>query len=301
MRKLSLLVFVAALTSGAASATAQQPAQPSKPRTPATGEDECTTVEPGRIECRRVLEGQMGPMGAMGIRRLDSAMMKRAALGMQLSATGSARDTLGVFVAAVTPKGPAENAGIVEGDRIVSINGVDLGVAPGDVEDGYASGLPSHRLSREVGKLTPGTTVNLRVYSGGRVRDVQVTAGRASDLMRSRFFGNFSGDGPGNVFIYRDGMPEMPPMPPMAAMPSMQRMRMMPGMEGMGGFELRNLPRMQMMEGGFGQMMPSRIMSPRATFRIRTPYRVRTLSPERLRVEKIEKAKADSLKKVPRR
>jgi hypothetical protein len=301
MRKLSLLVFVAALAGGATSAAAQQPAQPSKPRTPAPGGDECTTVEPGRIECRKVIEGQMGqmsPMGAMGIRRLDSAMMKRAALGMQLSATGSARDTLGVFVAAVTPKGPAENAGIVEGDRIVSINGVDLRVAPGDVEDGYASGLPSHRLSREVGKLTPGATLNLRVYSGGRVRDVQVTAGRASDLMRSRFFGNFGGDGPGNVFIYRDGMPEMPPM---AAMPSMPRMRMMPGMEGMGGFELRNLPRMRMMESEFGRMMPSRVMSPRATFRIRAPYQVRTLSPERLRIEKTQKAKEDSLKKVPRR
>jgi hypothetical protein len=65
----------------------------------------------------------------------------------------------------------------------------------------------------------------------------------------------------------------MPPMLPMAAMPSMPWTR----------------------------MMPSRFMSPRATFRIRTPYRVRTLSPERLRIEKEQKAKADSLKKVPRR
>lgn len=301
MKKISLLVFVAAMAGGAASAAAQQPAPPSRPRTPAAGGDECTTVEPGRIECRKVIEGRMAPMGGMGIRGLDSAMMKRAALGMQLSATGSVRDTVGVFVTAVTPKGPAENAGIVEGDRIVSINGVDLRVAPGDVEDGYASGLPSHRLSREVGKLTPGTTVNLRVYSGGRVRDVQVTAGRASDLMRSSFFGNFSGDGPGNMFIFRDGTPEMPPMLPMAAMPSMPRMRMMPGMEGMGGFELRNLPHMQMMEGEFGQMMPSHAISPGAMFRMRTPHHVRTLSPERLRVEKAQKAKADSLKKVPRR
>jgi PDZ domain len=301
MRKLSLLVFVAALASGAAPVVAQQPAQPSKPRTPAPGGDECIAVEPGRIECRKVIEGQMGPMGGMGIRRLDSAMMKRAALGMQLNATGSARDTLGVFVGAVTPKGPAENAGIVEGDRIVSINGVDLRVAPGDVEDGYASGLPSHRLSREVGKLTPGATVNLRVYSGGRVRDVQVTAGRASDLMRSRFFGNIGGDGPGNVFIYRDGMPEMPPMPPMA---DMQRMRMMmPGMEqGMREFNLRSLPRMRMMEGEFGgRLMPSRGLEPGTRFRMRAPARVRVTSPERLKLEKEQKAKADSAKKALKR
>jgi len=209
-------------------------------------------------------------MAGMGMGRLDSAMMNRAALGMQLSATGSVRDTLGVFVTAVTPKGPAENAGVVEGDRIVSINGVDLRVAPGDVDDGYASGLPSHRLSREVGKLTPGSRVNLRVYSGGRVRDVQVTAGRASDVMRTRFFGNVGGEGPANVFIYRDGMPEMPPM------------------------------RMQILENEMGgRMLPSRMLVPRGTIRLRAPALERSASPGRLKVEKEQKAKADSLKKTP--
>jgi PDZ domain len=237
-------------------------------------------------------------MAGMEMRRLDSAMMNRAALGMQLSATGSVRDTLGVFVAAVTPKGPAENAGVVEGDRIVSINGVDLRVAAGDVEDGYASGLPSHRLSREVGKLTPGSRVNLRVYSGGRVRDVQVTAGRASDLMKTRFFGNLGENGPGNVFIYRDGMPEMPPMPPMA------EMRLMPGMgswDGMPGFEWRSLPRMRMLEGQMGRTLPSRVLVPRGTIRLRAPLLERGASPLRVKVEKEQKAKADSLKKTPRK
>ena len=241
-------------------------------------------------------------MAGMGMRRLDSAMMNRAALGMQLSATGSVRDTLGVFVTAVTPKGPAENAGVVEGDRIVSINGVDLRVAPGDVDDGYASGLPSHRLSREVGKLTPGSKVNLRVYSGGRMRDVQVTAGRASDVMRTRFFGNVGGEGPANVFIYRDGMPEMPPMGPM---PPMAEMRLMPGMggrDGMSGFELRSLPRMQILENEMGgRMLPSRMLVPRGTIRLRAPALERSASPGRLKVEKEQKAKADSLKKTLRK
>ena len=47
--------------------------------------------------------------------------VKRAAIGLQLRATGTRRDTLGVFVDAVTPKGPAEAAGIIEGDRIAAI------------------------------------------------------------------------------------------------------------------------------------------------------------------------------------
>ena len=166
MRGLSIIACAAAFLGSAAPAVAQKTPAPSK--TPTTG-DECVSTGEGKFECKRIVEER--GFGA----RMDSAMMKRAALGLQLSPTGTARDTLGVFVSSVTPKGPAENAGIIEGDRIVSINGVDLRVAAGDIEDGYASGLPSHRLQREVAKLTPGSRVNVRVYSGGRIRDVQVT------------------------------------------------------------------------------------------------------------------------------
>ncbi len=127
---------------------------------------------------------------------IDSVLAKRAALGIQLTSTGSLRDTLGVFVARVTSKGPAENAGVVEGDRIVSINGVDLRLNAADAGDSYASGLASRRLTRELRKASPGARVNLRVWSGGRVRDVQVTAGSAADL-RER----------GSLGLIFDGMP----------------------------------------------------------------------------------------------
>jgi hypothetical protein len=152
----------------------------------------CTTDSDGRVECRIIRSGRPGDsafrnfdrIGAQAWYRMDSAMAKRAALGLELRTTGTRRDTLGVFVEAVTPKGPAETAGIIEGDRIAAINGVDLRTQAGDTEDSYANGLAAHRLSREVQKLTPGARVNLRVYSGGRFREVQVTAGKASDVMR---------------------------------------------------------------------------------------------------------------------
>lgn len=128
--------------------------------------------------------------------RMDSAMAKRAALGLELRPTGTRRDTLGVFIAAVTPKGPAETAGIIEGDRIAAINAVDLRTAAGDVDDSYTNGLAAHRLTREVQKLTPGSRVTLRVYSGGRFRDVQVTAGKASDVRRLGGRFNFRFPGP---------------------------------------------------------------------------------------------------------
>ncbi|MBA2687949.1 MAG: PDZ domain-containing protein [Gemmatimonadaceae bacterium] len=135
----------------------------------------------------------------------DSSLIKRAAIGVSVQTTGTKRDTLGVFIARVTPDGPAEKAGIVEGERIVSINGVDLRVAAADVEDSYTAGLASHRLTREIQKLTPGAAVSLRVYSGGRVRDVSVTTARAADLMKTQ--GNF-----GMVFPRMPNMPAMPHM-----------------------------------------------------------------------------------------
>jgi hypothetical protein len=137
---------------------------------------------------------------------MDSAMAKRAALGLELRTTGTRRDTLGVFVEAVTPKGPAEIAGIIEGDRIASINGVDLRTPAADTEDSYANGLAAHRLSREVQKLSPGSRVNLRVYSGGRLRDMQVTAGKASDVMRHGNRFRFMMPGMDGMFDGPDGM-----------------------------------------------------------------------------------------------
>jgi membrane-associated protease RseP (regulator of RpoE activity) len=149
----------------------------------------CTKYSDGRVECR-VFRRRLAEDSAFGNRiflRMDSAMAKRAALGLELRATGTRRDTLGVFIEAVTPKGPAESAGIIEGDRIAAINGVDLRTPVADIDDSYSNALASHRLTREVQKLAPGSRVTLRVYSGGRFRDVQVVAGKASDLMR---FGN---------------------------------------------------------------------------------------------------------------
>lgn len=174
----SLLLSVGAIVLGVAPLQAQ--ARTARP------DSTCTKYSDGRVECRVLRTRILGDSGFGNVffMRMDSAMSKRAALGLELRTTGTRRDTLGVFVEGVTPKGPAENAGIIEGDRIAAINGVDLRTASGDVDDSYMNGLAAHRLTREVEKLTPGSRVSLRVYSGGRYRDVQVVAGSASEVMR---------------------------------------------------------------------------------------------------------------------
>ena len=236
------LLLLSALAAGTA-ATLNAQVTTAKP------DSSCTNYPDGRVECR-VFRG--GGRGDSVLRnkifyRMDSAMAKRAALGLELRTTGTRRDTLGVFVEAVTPKGPAENAGIIEGDRIASINGVDLRTSAGDTEDSYTNGLAAHRLSREVQKLSPGSRVNLRVYSGGRIRDVQVTAGKASDVMRL-----------GNRFKY-----------------------MMPGMDGMMNFDGPDRmlfgPETQMLRDRIEPMLRERLNNLPSRIQIRAPMQIAPL------------------------
>jgi hypothetical protein len=184
------LVFFSALAATSAIAGAQVKT--------ANPDSTCTKYSDGRIQCRVYRRGSADSLFRRMTYRMDSVMENRAALGLEVRATGSKRDTLGVFVESVTPKGPAENAGIVEGDRIASINGVDLRTAAVDIDDDeYVDrGLGARRLTREVQKLTPGARVTLRINSGGRVRDVQVTTGKASEVLRlGRRFGFAPGGG----------------------------------------------------------------------------------------------------------
>ncbi len=149
----------------------------------------------------------------------------RPALGISLGSSGSKRDTLGVFVSGVTENGPAEKAGISEGDRIASINGVDLRVPREDVGEWSIANARVARLQREIRKLKPGQTVDLSVVAGGRSRSVKVTLGNAKDLEQMHGFSFSTGDGAGFV-MPRVPMPPMPPMSPMEPMAPMSPMFM---------------------------------------------------------------------------
>ena len=121
--------------------------------------------------------------GSYSVTRMTSE--NRPVIGVSLGATGSQRDTLGVFVVSVEPGGPAERAGIIEGHRIAAINGVDLRIPAVDAGDPMIASTRSSRLSREIEKLEPGAKVQLRVWSDGRFRDVTVEVGRQGDVYKN--------------------------------------------------------------------------------------------------------------------
>ena len=110
----------------------------------------------------------------------------RPVIGVSLGGSGTKRDTLGVFISSVVEGGPAEQAGIIEGHRIASINGVDLRVPAADAGDPMVASARANRLQREMEKVEPGARVQLRVWSDGRYRDVTVEAKRQEDVYKEQ-------------------------------------------------------------------------------------------------------------------
>lgn len=106
----------------------------------------------------------------------------RPTLGLNLAVTGSSRDTLGVFVIGVEDGSPAAKAGIEEGSRIASINGVDVRAHHGDEDDWTFRSSSVNRLEREISRLDPGADVTLHVYFNGQYHDVKMKAARMSDF-----------------------------------------------------------------------------------------------------------------------
>lgn len=133
------------------------------------------------------------------VRRLSTAPSRtdesRGHIGVMIGGAGTVRDTLGLFVSAVTAAGPAELAGIVEGERVAAVNGVDVRVPREDVEDSRSRSARIERFVREVQKVAPGGTVTLRVYGNGRYREVPVKAVKGSELPGGDMSFEF-GDGP---------------------------------------------------------------------------------------------------------
>ncbi|HVA58250.1 MAG: PDZ domain-containing protein [Gemmatimonadaceae bacterium] len=122
-------------------------------------------------------------MPGSGVRSLSwtRVLAPTAVIGVTTSA-GDARDTLGLLVTDVAAKGPAAKAGIQEGDRIQSINGIDLKLAPIDIGDEEMANAMSNRLTRELGKLTVGDNVSLSVYHNGQVKPVVIKTVSSGDL-----------------------------------------------------------------------------------------------------------------------
>jgi C-terminal processing protease CtpA/Prc len=109
----------------------------------------------------------------------------RAVIGVGTTSAATSRDTLGVLVSTVRAGSPAEKAGIEEGNRIASINGVSLKLSAADIGDEQMGSVLSRRLNRELDKLRPGDEVDLRIYAGGQTKSIKVKTISPDDLYAS--------------------------------------------------------------------------------------------------------------------
>ena len=104
----------------------------------------------------------------------------RALLGLTLGSSGTDRDTLGLLVTQVMRDGPADRAGIDEGNRIADIDGVTLRLDASDIGRSGASDAVMRRLNRTLRGLRDGEQATVRVFSGGRFKTVTVQVGSAT-------------------------------------------------------------------------------------------------------------------------
>ena len=169
---------------------------------------ELRKVEPGdEVSLRIYADGQTKTVKVKTIAAEDLPTARnvsrddaedRAVIGVSLTPSGTRRDTLGVLITVVATDGPAEKAGLIEGDRIAAINGVNLRVPGSEAGEGAISNAKSNRFRRELRKLKAGDEVELRVYSAGQFKTVRIKTEAAEDVYDEQrgwsfFFGNNEG------------------------------------------------------------------------------------------------------------
>lgn len=109
----------------------------------------------------------------------------RPMLGVTIATTSDRADTLGLRIASVTTGSPADKAGLKEGDRLQSVNGVTLRADRADAGEEDSAELLTRRLQREVARVKEGEAVTLRVWSQGQTKTMSVVPAKSSTLAES--------------------------------------------------------------------------------------------------------------------
>ena len=148
--------------------------------------------------------GEVRP-GPGAERVMQFVMSRRARLGLKVNLRARESDSVGAYVDAVTPNGPAAKAGIRSGDVITRVDGRSVLGGPAVSRDDRES-LPGLRLIELAATLEPNDTIPVEFRRGKERKTVSVvTADEPNIVFRGR------SDGPAFAFRYSpDGRMTMP-------------------------------------------------------------------------------------------
>ena len=109
-------------------------------------------------------------------RVMQFLMNRRARLGLKVNLRARETDSIGAYVDAVTPNGPAANAGIRSGDIITRVDDKSVLTGESSSRDDRES-LPGLRLIELAATLEPNDTVPVEFRRGQERRTVPVVTG----------------------------------------------------------------------------------------------------------------------------
>lgn len=139
-----------------------------------------------------------------GDRLMRIVLNRKARLGIKVNLEARETDSIGAYVDAVTPGGPAAKAGIRSGDIITSVGGTSV-LSRGAASDrGDGRSLPGLRLIELAAQLEPNDTVEVEYRRGGErhaasvvtedERDFVFEGGPGSRPFTMRYFRRGPGD-----------------------------------------------------------------------------------------------------------
>lgn len=209
-RSSAVLLLAASLAAGACGAQVERAGPPPAPQGKAPAGPQVRNeadaderdLDDRLAEARKRLEAAASEVAALSAEAATRAMREfstrfgpqRTVIGVQLAPEG---DGQGPTVQAVSPGGPAEQAGIRPGDVIVSVNGQDVKGDAGEVV----------RLLRDV---EPESKVKVRVLRDGRTHDFDVVA-RPVDVHKHVFRTHTFPPDFRFDFNFEPGIPGFPP------------------------------------------------------------------------------------------